>query len=145
MQPSTASLHPLLVVLLLSVALAASGRFAPARAAPAAPRGASPPLASATVPVVNVNTATPEQLRLLPGIGPALAERLLRARTRRAFHSLGALRRVRGIGRATLQRLARHVVLAGPTTAAVKLRAPRPGRSHAPRLRRARRPPARPR
>lgn len=126
MQPSSAPLHRLLVVLLLSVALAASGRFAPARAAPTAPHGASPPPASATVPVVNVNTATPEQLRLLPGIGPALAERLLRARARRAFRSLGALRRVRGIGRATLQRLARHVVLAGPTTATVKLRAPRP-------------------
>lgn len=76
-------------------------------------------------PVVNLNTATAAQLRLLPRIGPALAERILRARARRPFRQLAALRRVRGIGRVTLRGLAPHVVLVGPTTATLKLRLPR--------------------
>lgn len=99
------------------------------RSAPS-PATAPPPAEVAPVPadpapVVNLNTATAAQLRLLPRIGPALAERILRARARRPFRLLAALRRVRSIGRVTLRGLAPHVVLVGPTTATVKLRVPR--------------------
>lgn len=50
---------------------------------------------------VNLNTATPEQLDTLPGIGPALAAAILRERERRGgFTDVGQLRDVRGIGEA---------------------------------------------
>lgn len=46
----------------------------------------------------NVNTATPEQLTALPGIGPVIAERIMVSRDTLSFSSLKDLRRVKGIG-----------------------------------------------
>ena len=55
---------------------------------------------------VNLNTATAEQLQLLPGIGPALAERIIEERTRRgSFKSVDELDKVKGIGPRTLAKL----------------------------------------
>lgn len=59
--------------------------------------------AVAEVPVaggpVNLNTATSDQLESLPGIGPALAEAIMKERDRRGgFRSVEDLLRVRGIG-----------------------------------------------
>jgi competence protein ComEA len=61
--------------------------------------------------VVNVNTASAEELRRLPGIGPKLSERILAARADRPFRSVDELRRVRGIGAKTLERLRPHVTV----------------------------------
>jgi len=66
--------------------------------------------------VVNVNTATAEQLTLLPGIGPSRAAAIIEARERRPFASVSDLVRVRGIGRAMLQRLTPYVTTQGETT-----------------------------
>jgi competence protein ComEA len=77
----------------------------PAR--PARPSGKKPPLTG----VVNVNTASAEELRRLPGIGPKLSERILEARADRPFRSVDELRRVRGIGAKTLERLRPHVTV----------------------------------
>jgi competence protein ComEA len=51
---------------------------------------------------VSLNEASPAELQSLPGIGPALADRIVAARP---FHALDDLRRVRGIGPVTMRRL----------------------------------------
>jgi len=68
--------------------------------------------------VVNVNTASSEELELLPGIGAARAEALIAAREAKgSFESLEELLEVKGIGEASLARLRPHLVLEGETTA----------------------------
>lgn len=66
--------------------------------------------------VVNINTATVEQLVLLPGVGPALAGRIVEYRERRKFTEAAHLRRVKGIGRAKFEKMKDHVIVEGETT-----------------------------
>ena len=54
---------------------------------------------------VDVNRADVEELQALPGVGPALAERIVAAREKQLFTTVEDLVRVRGIGPATLERL----------------------------------------
>ncbi len=55
---------------------------------------------------VNINTADAETLQLLPGIGPALAGRILDYRAqRRPFETPGELALVNGIGEIRLEQL----------------------------------------
>jgi competence protein ComEA len=66
---------------------------------------------------VNLNTAGIDELVLLPGIGEAKATRIIEWRSRRGpFHRVKDLRRVKGFGKKTLQRLERFLIIAGPTT-----------------------------
>lgn len=61
--------------------------------------------ASPAAPVI-LNTATAEDLRRLPGVGPKRAEAILALRSRLGrFRSIDELMRVKGLGRKTLQRL----------------------------------------
>jgi len=60
---------------------------------------------------VDVNRASATELEALPGIGPALAGRIVAARGERPFSSVDDLGRVRGIGPATLERLRPLVVV----------------------------------
>ncbi|MFO1512523.1 MAG: helix-hairpin-helix domain-containing protein [Verrucomicrobiota bacterium] len=62
--------------------------------------------------LVDVNTATFEELQKLPGIGPKLAERII---ARRPFKTVADLNRVPGIGPATLKRLEPLICVTGPT------------------------------
>ncbi len=55
--------------------------------------------------VVNLNTATEAELTSLPGIGPALAERIVAAREIAPFNSLDDLDAVKGIGPSKLEQL----------------------------------------
>jgi competence ComEA-like helix-hairpin-helix protein len=54
---------------------------------------------------IDVNRADEEVLQGLPGVGPALARRIVEARQNKPFRSIDDLVRVRGIGPATLSRL----------------------------------------
>ena len=55
---------------------------------------------------VDVNLASAAELERLPGVGPALAARIVEARARDGpFGSVDDLRRVRGVGGPTLERL----------------------------------------
>jgi competence protein ComEA len=60
---------------------------------------------------IDVNHATAEELRGLPGIGPTLSQRIVEARAKQPFRSVEDLRRVRGIGAKTLERLRPYVVV----------------------------------
>jgi competence protein ComEA len=67
--------------------------------------------------VVNLNTATAQELQLLPGIGPAKVESILRYREARPFRTVDELVRIKGIGRKMLLRIRPHLTVVGPTTA----------------------------
>jgi competence protein ComEA len=68
--------------------------------------------------VVNLNTATAEELQLLPGIGASRAQAVIALRKERGgFKSLDELKDVKGIGDSSLERLRPFVRLDGKTTA----------------------------
>ena len=99
----------------LSLALLVSARVAPQGAQALAGGEAH---GSGTV---NVNTATAEELQLLPGIGAARADALIELRQERGgFKSLEQLKDVKGIGDASLERLRPYVRFQGKTTARIQ-------------------------
>ncbi len=68
--------------------------------------------------VVNLNTATIEELQLLPGIGEARARAVIAMRKEQGgFKSVNDLLQVKGIGEAGLDRLRPHLTVSGRTTA----------------------------
>lgn len=54
---------------------------------------------------VNLNTATVEELDALPGVGPAMARRIIELRQKKRFTKVEDLLQVKGIGKAKLERL----------------------------------------
>lgn len=74
-----------------------------------APRPA-PTDAPAPTTTLDINTATAQQLQLLPRIGPALAQRIVNDRERHGrYRSIGQLDRVVGIGPRTIERLRPYI------------------------------------
>ncbi len=99
----------LAAVCALTLALAAA-----AGAQAAQPEAPAPSLAG----VVNLNTATPEELQLLPGVGEVRAVAIVaKSKERGGFQEVDELLEVRGIGQAMLKRMRPHVTLSGKTTA----------------------------
>lgn len=78
-----------------------------------APTRPTDPPTSATGSIeakININTASQAELELLPGVGPALAMRIIEERQRGgAFKRVEDLGRVRGIGPKTIEQLRKHV------------------------------------
>jgi len=71
----------------------------------------------ASAEVVNLNSASAEELERLPGIGPTRARAILSLRAKLVrFSRLEELMRVKGIGRATFRKLRPWLALSGPTT-----------------------------
>ena len=83
---------------------------------------AAPAWAAGTLSgVVNVNTASAEELQLLPGVGESRARAIVSARaTRGGFHQVEELVEVKGIGVVLLERLRPFVALDGKTTARIQ-------------------------
>jgi competence protein ComEA len=99
------------------VAVAAALLFTVAAAAArAAPRPALEGL-------VNINLASADELQLLPGIGPAKAQRVIDYRQAHPFRTIEELARVKGIGPKTVRKLRPYLTVRGATTARV-VRAP---------------------
>src|SRR5277367_1609118 len=75
---------------------------------------ASPSFAKKKPPAspINLNTATSEQLRQVPGIGPSTAEKILQMRkSYGAFKSVNDLLAVRGIGPKRLEKMRKYLVV----------------------------------
>ena len=90
-------------------------------------------LALAVVPLaaaegkVNINSASVEQLQLLPRIGPSIAERIVEYRDAQRFEAPEDLLLVKGIGEKTFELLEEYVTVSGETTLSEKVRVPRKG------------------
>lgn len=98
----------ILALCALSLALAATSVQA------AQPKPTAPSLSG----VVNLNTASSDELQLLPGVGEVRAVAIVAMRKNRGgFKSVEDLLEVKGIGEAMLEKLRPHVTLNGKTTA----------------------------
>lgn len=71
-------------------------------------------------PIVNLNTASVAQLCYLPGVGPAVAVRIVAGRPYKAVSELAKVKGFGGEGK-RLAKLAPFATVTGPTTATEKL------------------------
>lgn len=98
---------------MMSAALLAAvvmGGSVVAQEAGRAPAGNGAPAAA-----VNLNTATAAQLEALPGVGPAMAQRILEYREQTGgFKKIEELMNVRGIGEATFLKLKELITVTAP-------------------------------
>lgn len=122
MHPSRrVAVQGLLVACALALASASVGRAAqpPSHPASSPSHPASSPSRPASIDgVVNLNTATPEELQLLPGVGEVRAVAIVaRRKERGGFKNVDELLDVKGIGEAMLERMRPFVTLTGKTTA----------------------------
>ena len=73
--------------------------------------------------VVNINTASSEELELLPRVGPALAGRIIEFREANGpFRTVDEILAVKGIGESSFEKLEPFIVTSGATTLADKVR-----------------------
>jgi competence protein ComEA len=81
---------------------------------------------------VNINTASMEQLQLLPRIGPSVAQRILEHRKANGpFKAAEDLMLVRGVGEKSFETLKPYLTVSGETTLAEKVRSPKKSASQA--------------
>ena len=65
---------------------------------------------------VNLNTASPEQLELLPGVGEKTARLIVTFREKHRFTRVEDLVKVKGIGKKKFRKLKPHLAVTGETT-----------------------------
>ncbi len=95
-------------IILCCAATAAGGSCVklPRRAAPPASRDARPTQPSEDIPLTSLNDATREELERLPGVGPALAARIVEHRERYGrFRRAEHLLLVRGVSERRFRQL----------------------------------------
>jgi competence protein ComEA len=66
--------------------------------------------------VVNLNTATAQQLDQLPGVGEKAAKRIVDYRTKTPFTRAEELVKVKGFGKKKFEKLKANLAVSGPTT-----------------------------
>lgn len=70
---------------------------------------------------LNLNTASSEQLQMLPGVGPSKADRVIAWRAKNGnFKRVADLRKVKGFGYKTLKKLEPFLDIKGDNTLAAK-------------------------
>ena len=87
-------------------------------------------IASFAIAAVNINSATKEELDVLPGIGPVKAQAIVDYRKAHGpFKSVEDLKKVNGVGDATFDKIKGDLSISGATarTAAPATPAPAPG------------------
>lgn len=76
---------------------------------------------------ININAATSEQLQLVPGIGPATADKILQMRKSYGpFKSVDDLLAIRGIGKKRLDKMRKYLIAGRPATASKPSAASKP-------------------
>jgi competence protein ComEA len=65
---------------------------------------------------ININTATMAELEQLPGVGPAIAERIVTYRKDNPFKQRNQIMRIKGIGEKTFAKIKDYLVVEGDTT-----------------------------
>lgn len=80
--------------------------------APATALAANDPAANQVIETFHLNQATAEQLQSLPGVGPALSERIVDYRTEHGpFSSVDQLTSVKGVGEAKLAKFKKQLTV----------------------------------
>jgi competence protein ComEA len=80
--------------------------------APATVLAAKDPVANQVIETIHLNQATAEQLQALPGVGPALSERIVDYRTEHGpFSSVDQLTSVKGVGSAKLAKFKKQLTV----------------------------------
>ncbi len=98
---------------ILAIALAAAGT-APAFAAPPPSSGGGGSAKPAPLAPLDVNTASAADLQSVPGIGKALAQRIVEFREKNGpFAQVDDLVKIRGIGEKSIVRLKPYLTVAG--------------------------------
>src|SRR5437763_12272654 len=88
----------------------------------------STPSANVPAGVVNINTASPQELSLLPRVGAKVAQRIVDYRNEHGkFAKTSDLMQVKGIGDKSFQNLSSYLTVEGKTTLTAKVRGPKRG------------------
>lgn len=86
------------------------------------------PGANAPAGVVNINTASAQELSLLPRVGAKVAQRIIDYRNEHGkFAKTSDLMQVKGIGDKSFQNLSAYLTVDGKTTLTAKVRGPKRG------------------
>ena len=104
------SARGLLLAALLAAGWSQATPLPPGTAAPGKGRRA------AGTGVVNLNTATLDQIDALPGVSPRLAAAVVAERTARPFGRAEDVMRVRGMSKTRFERLRPHLSVTGPSS-----------------------------
>lgn len=108
---------PKLLVPVLAAALLCAGALTGTARAASKDAPAQPQAAPTSTGVVNLNTATEDELMLLPGVGPSKATAIVAWRKKHGgFKRIEDLTKVRGFGLKTFRKLKPHLAIKGPTT-----------------------------
>lgn len=68
--------------------------------------GAAEPLSEGTLLLVNINTATDRELRMIPGVGPQMSERIIE---NRPYASVWDLMKLQGMGKQRIERIGIYI------------------------------------